>query len=94
MNYGKKVDFLLSHINVFVEDLEKIDHQEFKKKTFELGKYMFEELNYRTALAVYVRDNSYFEDYNLVYDSIYEPFLQKEEVKTVLQKIKNKDILS
>ncbi len=94
LSYEEKVGFQLSHINVFVEDLGKIDHQEFKKKTFELGKYIFEELNYRTALSVYVRDNSYFEDYNLVYNSIYEPFLQKEEVKTALQKIKNKEKIS
>lgn len=94
IDFKDKSAYLLSHINVFVEDLGKIDHQEFKKNTFELGKYIFEELNYHTALAVYVRDNSYFEDYNLVYNSIYGPFLQKEEVKIVLQKIKNKEKIS
>lgn len=91
LEYEEKVGFYLSHINVFVEDLEKIDHEKFKKKTFELGKYIFEELNYRTSLAVYVRDNSYFEDFNLVYNSIYRPFLGKEEVKIILEKLKKKE---
>jgi len=51
-------------------------------------------MNYVTALQVYVRDNKYFEDYNLVYYSIYKPFRTREDIVQILNKIKAKEKIS
>ncbi len=51
-------------------------------------------MNYRTALQIYVRDNSYFKNYNLVYYSVYKPFRTREDIKTILEKVKKKEELS
>ena len=81
-------------VNVFVDDLEKIDIEEYKKKTFELSKYIYEEMNYVTSLQIYVRDDSYFENYELVKASVYRCFRGRGEVKEVLGKVNRDEELS
>jgi hypothetical protein len=38
-------------------------------------------------LQIYVRDNDYFRNYELVKYSIYKPFREREEIKKILDKI-------
>jgi hypothetical protein len=83
----KKSGYYNTIVNVFVDDLGKINIEEYKKKTYELSKYIYEYMNYVTSLQIYVRDNSYFENYELVKSSIYKPFRDKAEIKEILAKI-------
>ena len=78
-------------VNYFVEDLDKLNNEEIKQKTFELAKFIYDEMNYKTGISVYVRDDKYFEDYNLVYYSIYKPFREREDIQKILGKIKKKE---
>lgn len=81
-------------VNVFVDDLDKLDITAFRKKTFELGKYLNEYLNMCTYLQVYVRDSKYLNDYKLVNYSIYEPFKDRKDIEDILKKIKKKEKIS
>ena len=87
LTYDEKNGAYNTIVNVFVDDLEKINIEDYKKKTYELSKYIYEYMNYVTSLQIYVRDNSYFENYELVKASIYKPFRDKAEIKEILDKI-------
>ena len=81
-------------VNVFVDNLEELDIEEYKQKTYELSKYIYEYMNYVTSLQIYVRDNSYFENYDLVKYSIYRPFRDREDIKKILNKIEKEQEIS
>lgn len=81
-------------VNLFVDRLEDINKEEIKKKTYEFAKFMQDEINLKTYLQVYIRDNSFFEDYELVFYQVYPPFREKEEIKKILEKIKTKEKIS
>ena len=81
-------------VNLFVDRLEDIDKELMKKKTYEFAKFMQDEINLKTYLQVYIRDNSFFEDYELVFYQVYPPFREKEEIKKILEKIKTKEEIS
>ena len=81
-------------VNVFVDRLEDIDKEEIKKKTYEFAKFLQDEINLKTYLQVYIRDNSFFEDYNLVAYQVYPPFREREDIKKILEKIKAKEEIS
>lgn len=97
---GKKIPFEdkgradYTIVNLFVDRLEDINKEEMKKKTYEFAKFMQDEINLKTYLQVYIRDNSFFEDYELVFYQVYPPFREKEEIKKILEKIKNKEKIS
>ena len=81
-------------VNVFVDRLEDIDKEEIKKKTYKFAKFLQDEINLKTYLQVYIRDNSFFEDYNLVAYQVYPPFREREDIKKILEKIKAKEEIS
>ncbi|MGN0942419.1 hypothetical protein, partial [Fusobacterium varium] len=76
-------------VNVFVNDVDKIDDEEYKRKTYNLAEFMYKEMNIKTALFVYVRNDSFFNNYEFVEESLFKPFKNKEEVKNILAKIKD-----
>ena len=81
-------------VNVFVDRLEDIDKEEMKKKTYEFARFLQDEMNLATYLQVYIRDNTFFEDYNLVAYQVYPPFREREDIKKILNKIKAKEKIS
>ena len=81
-------------VNVFVDRLEDIDKEDMKKKTYKFAKFLQDEINLKTYLQVYIRDNSFFEDYNLVTYQVYPPFREREDIKKILEKIKAKEEIS
>lgn len=91
VSYDEKNGAYSTVVNYFVDDLDKIDNEDTRKKTFKLAKFIYDDMNYRTALQIYVRDNKFFEDYNLVRESISPPFVEMEDIKKILEKIKNKE---
>ena len=92
---GKKVPFEekgradSTIVNVFVDRLEDINKEEMKRKTYEFARYLYNEINLKTYLQVYIRDNTFFENYNLVAYQVYPPFREREDIKKILEKIKN-----
>lgn len=97
---GKKIPFEdkgradYTVVNLFVDRLEDIEKELMKKKTYEFAKFMQDEINLKTYLQVYIRDNSFFEDSELVFYQVYPPFREKEEIKKILEKIKTKEKIS
>ena len=97
---GKNIPFeekngaLYTVVNVFVDRLEDIDKEEMKKKTYKFAKFLYDDINLVTYLQVYIRDNSFFEDYNLVAYQVYPPFREREDIKKILNKIKAKEKIS
>ena len=81
-------------VNVFVDRLEDINKEEMKKKTYKFAKFLQDEINLKTYLQVYIRDNTFFEDYNLVAYQVYPPFREREDIKKILEKIKTKEEIS
>ena len=92
---GKKLPFkeksgaYSTIVNVFVDRLENIDKEEMKRKTYKFARYLYDEINLKTYLQVYIRDNTFFENYNLVAYQVYPPFREREDIKKILEKIKS-----
>lgn len=81
-------------VNVFVDRLEDINKEEMKRKTYEFARFLQDNMNLATYLQVYIRDNTFFEDYNLVVYQVYPPFREREDIKKILEKIKAKEEIS
>ena len=94
VSWEKKVGYYYTVVNVFCDDLDKIDEEEYREKTYKLAKYIYEQMNYVTALQIFVRDNSYFKNYDLVYSNIYKPFRDREDIKKILEKVKKQEEIS
>ena len=80
---GKKLPFkeksgaYSTIVNVFVDRLEDIDKEEMKQKTYKFAKFLYDEINLKTYLQVYIRDNTFFENYNLAAYQVYPPFRER-----------------
>lgn len=90
----KKSTYEYSVLNIFVDDLEKVDVEEYRKKVFEFGKYMSEHMNIKSTLNVVIRDDKVFENYNLICENIAPMFIDNPQVKELCEKIKRKEKLS
>ncbi len=97
---GKKVPFEekggaeSTIVNVFVDKLENINKEEMKRKAYEFARFLQDDINLTTYLQIYIRDNSFFENYNLAAYQVYPPFRNREDIKIILNKIKNKEKIS
>lgn len=89
VEFAEKSDAYSTIVNVFVDRLEDIDKEEYFKKTYEFGRFLYDEMNILTYLQVYIRDNTFFENYDLVVYQVYPPFRERENIKKILEKIKN-----
>lgn len=94
LDISKKSGYDYSLLNIFVDDLEKVDIEEYRKKIFEFGKYMNEHMNIRTALNVEIRDNKFFENYDVVRKSIVPIFGEDSKIENICEKIKRKEKLT
>ena len=89
VEFAEKSDAYSTIVNVFVDRLEDIDKEEMKRKTYKFARYLYDEMNILTYLQVYIRDNTFFENYNLVAYQVYPPFREREDIKKILEKIKS-----
>ena len=89
VEFAEKSDAYSTIVNVFVDRLEDIDKEEYFKKTYEFGRFLYDEMNILTYLQVYIRDNTFFENYDLVVYQVYPPFRERENIKKILGKIKS-----
>ena len=81
-------------VNLFVDKLEDIDKEEMKRKTYQFARFLQDDINLKTYLQIYIRDNSFFENYNLAAYQVYPPFRNREDIKIILDKIRNKEKIS
>ncbi len=65
-----------------------------KRKAYEFARFLQDDINLTTYLQIYIRDNSFFENYNLAAYQVYPPFRNREDIKIILNKIKNKEKIS
>ena len=94
LSYEEKTGYNSTKVSIFVDDLEKLDINETKKKLFDLGVYIYEELNYRTSLGLVVRDKSYFQNLKATYRNIYKPFREREDIRKILEKLEKDIVIS
>ena len=85
----KKLEAWNTLVNVFVDDIDKIDEEEYKRKVYELAEFIYKEMNIKTTLYIYVRNNNFFNNYEFVLESLFKPFQNKKEIKNILMKIKD-----
>ena len=89
-----KGEFQQTFVTVFVKDLKTLDKEEYKKKALDLANYMFDNLNVKTSLQIFIRDESYLEDYEKVIGTIVPGFEKEEEIKVILKKVKKNERIS
>ena len=89
-----KGGFYQTLVTVFVKDLKNLDKEEYKKKALDLANYMFDNLNVTTSLQIFIRDESYLEDYEKVIGTIVPGFEKEEEIKVILKKVKKNERIS
>ncbi len=89
-----KGGFYQTLVTVFVKDLKTLDKEEYKKKALDLANYMFDNLNVTTSLQIFIRDESYLEDYEKVIGTIVPGFEKAEEIKVILKKVKKNERIS
>ena len=89
VEFAEKSDAYSTIVNVFVDRLEDINKEEMKQKTYKFARYLYDEMNILTYLQVYIRDNTFFENYNLTAYQVYPPFREREDIKRILEKIKS-----
>ncbi len=89
-----KGGFRQTFVTVFVKDIKKIDELEYRKKALDLANYMFDNLNVTTSLQIFIRDESYLEDYEKIESTIAPGFREDKEIKEILEKVKKKEAIS
>ena len=74
-------------VDVFVDDITKIDEDEFKKKTFEFYRYMYDKLMIDSQMSIYVRDRKYL-TYEGISSKISLLFKEEPKIQGLLKKYK------
>ena len=94
IEFEKTYGFRQTFVTVFVKDIKKIDETEYRKKALDLANHMFKNLNMKTSLQIFIRNESYLEDYEKIRDTIASGFREDEEIKVILKKVKKKEAIS
>ena len=86
-NVGKKADGIanaMAYIDVFVEDIRKIDIEEYKKKLFNLHEILYKKYNYDVDINMYLRDRKYL-TYEELEKNIFYLYKNEPKVKELLK---------
>lgn len=95
-NVGKKADEIanaMAYIDVFVEDIRKVDIEEYKKKLFNLHQILYKKYNYDVDINIYLRDRKYL-TYEKIEKNIFYLYKNEPKVKELLKKYKDTGELS
>ncbi|MGL5459299.1 MAG: hypothetical protein ACRDBY_06775, partial [Cetobacterium sp.] len=90
----KRTNLYTTNIYIFVDNLDEINVDEYRKKVCELVKIIDMDLNIYTSLNVCIKDDRFFENYKSVEYQIFPPFRNERKTKKILNKIKTKKKLS
>lgn len=81
------------YIDVFVNDITKVNIDEYKKKLFNLHQTLYKKYNINSDINMYLRDREYL-TYDVVKNHIFYVFKDEPQVKKYLKKYKKNKILS
>ena len=86
-NVGKKADGIanaMAYIDVFVEDIRKIDIEEYKKKLFNLHEILYKKYNYDVDINMDLQDRKYL-TYEELEKNIFYLYKNEPKVKELLK---------
>lgn len=86
-NVGKKADEIanaMAYIDVFVEDIRKVDIEEYKKKLFNLHEILYKKYNYDVDINMDLQDRKYL-TYEELEKNIFYLYKNEPKVKELLK---------
>lgn len=83
---GKKFG-AMAYIDIFVEDIRKVDIDEYKKKLFNLHELLYRKYNYDVDINMYLRDRKYL-TYEEIEKNIFYLYKNEPKVKELLKRYK------
>ncbi|MGL5245617.1 MAG: hypothetical protein ACRC7R_10625, partial [Sarcina sp.] len=95
-NIGKETDKIANmtgYIDVFVDDITKVNIDEYKKKLFELHQTLYKTYHINSDINMYLRDKKYL-TYEQIEPNIFYIFKDEPKVKELLKKYKNNETLN
>lgn len=82
-----------TYIDIFVDDITKVDIDEYKKKLFNLHQILYKKYNIDSNINMYLRDKKYL-TYDVIKNNIFYIFKDEPQVKEYLEKLKKEKKLS
>ncbi|MGL5244220.1 MAG: hypothetical protein ACRC7R_03425, partial [Sarcina sp.] len=95
-NIGKETDKIANmtgYIDVFVDDITKVNIDEYKKKLFELHQTLYKTYHIDSKLYMALRDKKYL-TYKEIESNIFHIFKDEPKIKKLLKKYKNTNVLN
>lgn len=83
---GKKF-VAMAYIDIFVDDIKKVDIDEYKKKLFNLHEILYRKYNYDANINMYLRDRKYL-TYEEIEKNIFYLYKDEPKVKELLKRYK------
>ena len=80
------------YIDIFVDDIKKVNIDEYKKKLFNLHQTLYKKYNINSDINMYLRDRKYL-TYDIVKNHIFYIFKDEPQVKKYLKKYKKEKTL-
>ncbi|MGO5426155.1 MULTISPECIES: hypothetical protein [Fusobacterium] len=77
----------MAYIDIFVEDIRKVDIDEYKKKLFNLHELLYRKYNYDVDINMYLRDRKYL-TYEEIEKNIFYLYKDEPKVKELLKRYK------
>ena len=77
----------MAYIDIFVEDIRKVDIDEYKKKLFNLHEILYRKYNYDVKINMYLRDRKYL-TYEEIEKNIFYLYKDEPKVKELLKRYK------
>ena len=74
----------MAYIDIFVEDIRKVDIEEYKKKLFNLHQLLYKKYNYDVDINMYLRDRKYL-TYEELEKNIFYLYKKEPKVKELLK---------
>lgn len=76
-----------AYIDIFVDDIRKVDIDEYKKKLFNLHEILYRKYNYDVDINMYLRDRKYL-TYEEIEKNIFYLYKDEPKVKELLKRYK------
>lgn len=95
-NIGKETDEIanaMAYIDIFVEDIRKVDIEEYKKKLFNLHEGLYRKYNYDVDINMDLQDRKYL-TYEEIEKNIFYLYKDEPKIKELLKKLKKRENLS
>lgn len=95
-NIGKETDEIanaMAYIDIFVEDIKKVDIDEYKKKLFNLHEILYRKYNYDVDINMDLQDRKYL-TYEEIEKNIFYLYKDEPKIKELLKKLKKRENLS